>query len=242
MVTTPRARGAGGARQERAKEPPLLPEDVPVTMPDLPLYLDITTARQLKAIADPTRNRILGIIQNQPATAKQIATNLDASPGTIGHHLQVLEAAGLAQVVARRLVRGIVAKYYTRTARIFNFRYSPDTTGGKRAGVDILGQARDELAEATAAYGQQGELPCSSFPHARLSSERALEYKARLDALLKEFIAEPPTPQGQVYGLAMAMFLAPPVLQRVEGPAVGRTARGRRSPDEGAGKLTPDVT
>src|SRR5262249_19643406 len=98
-----------------------LPEDVPVEMPTLPLTLTLTTAQQFKAFGDPVRVRILGIIQQQPATAKQIAGQLGIPPGTIGHHLQVLERAGLAQVVARRLVRGIVAKYYTRTARLFNF-------------------------------------------------------------------------------------------------------------------------
>src|SRR5262249_59022252 len=76
---------------------PTLPESVPVTMPELPPRLVITTAEQFKAIADPTRSRILGIIQSQPATAKQIADRLGIAPGGAGHHLQVLEVAGLAQ-------------------------------------------------------------------------------------------------------------------------------------------------
>lgn len=232
MVTTPRPRRTGTTSQEHAQDPPLLPADVPVTMPDLPLYVDVATAEQLKAVADPTRNRILGIIQNQPATAKQIATNLGASPGTIGHHLQVLEAAGLAQVVARRLVRGIVARYYTRTARILRFTDSLEAIGGEATGMEILRQARDEIAEAVAAGGNERVLS-SSLPHARLSRERAEQYRQRLDALLEEMLAEPSDPDGQVYGLVMALFEAPPYLQRVEGPAVGRTARGRRSPDEG---------
>jgi len=83
---------------------------LPVTMPELPQSVSITSLQQFKAISDRTRSRILGIIQNQPATAKQIAGRLCASPGAIGHHLHVLEAAGLAKVVARRLVRGIVRK------------------------------------------------------------------------------------------------------------------------------------
>ena len=86
-------------------EIPLLPEDVPVTMPALPPTLIINTAQQYKAMGDPTRVKILAIIQQQPATAKQIADRLGIAPGTAGHHLQSLEAAGLAQVVARRLVR-----------------------------------------------------------------------------------------------------------------------------------------
>src|SRR5262249_32492649 len=108
---------------------PVLPDSVPVTMPDLPLQRVIATEQQLKAMGDTTRSRILGIIQNQPATAKQIADRLAATPGAIGHHLRILEAAGLAQVVARRLTRGIVANYYTRTARIFKFDLPPEIAG-----------------------------------------------------------------------------------------------------------------
>jgi len=122
--------------------PAALPEDTPVTMPDLPLSLDVDTPRQMKALADPIRHRILGIIQSRPATAKQIADRLKMPPGTIGHHLQVLESAGLAQVVARRLVRGIVAKYYTRTARIFTYNFPDVVTGKIPALVRLLTDAR----------------------------------------------------------------------------------------------------
>jgi DNA-binding transcriptional ArsR family regulator len=52
-------------------------------------------------------------------TTKQLATRLDGTPGAIGHHLRVLERAGLARIVALRLTKGIVAKYYARTARLF---------------------------------------------------------------------------------------------------------------------------
>src|SRR5947209_16719764 len=120
-------------------------------MPQLPQSVSITSLQQFKAISDRTRSRILGIIQSQPATAKQIADRLGASPGTIGHHLQVLEEAGLAKVVARRLVRGIVAKYYTRTARIFNFTLSKEIRGATTPSFDILSHVRDEFIEAEAA-------------------------------------------------------------------------------------------
>ena len=76
---------------------PVLPEHVPVTMPELPTQLVVNTGQQFKAISDPIRSRILGIIQNQPATAKQIADRLGASPGAIGHHLHVLGYGGLVR-------------------------------------------------------------------------------------------------------------------------------------------------
>lgn len=200
-------------------EPEVLPEDEPVVMPELPLSLEVNTPRQMKALADPVRHRILGIIQNRPATAKQIADRLKMSPGTIGHHLHALEAAGLAKVVARRLVRGIVAKYYTRTARIFSYNFPTDVTGDVPMAVSFLVSARDELAEALADGGP--DLPVkTAFPHARLTPERFAYYEQRLMELVDEFIAEPASEGGAVYSLSVAFFQAPTYLQDVQdGPA-----------------------
>lgn len=190
----------------------VLPEDAPVEMPELPLSLDVNTPQQMKALADPIRHRILGIIQSRPATAKQIADRLKTPPGTIGHHLQVLEAAGLAKVVARRLVRGIVAKYYTRTARIFTYNFPSDVTGKIPALVRFLTDARDELAEALVDGGPDFPVK-TAFPHARLTLERQAYYERRIVELVDEFIAEPPTGGGTVYSLSVALFQSPPYLQ-----------------------------
>lgn len=194
------------------EEPDVLPEDTPVIMPELPLSLTVSTPQQMKALADPIRHRILGIIQNRPATAKQIADRLKMSPGTIGHHLQVLEAAGLAKVVARRLVRGIVARYYTRTARIFTYDFPPDVTGAVPTLVRFLSDARDELAEALVDGGQH-LLVKTAFPHSRLTPERIAYYQQRLIELVDEFIAEPADGDGMLYSLSVALFQAPPYLQ-----------------------------
>ncbi len=201
----------------------VLSEDVPVTMPDLPAKLRVDTAQQFKALGDPTRERILSIIKHEPLTAKQIGERLNIPPGTVGHHLQVLEAAGLAQIVARRLVHGIVAKYYTRTARLFQFDFPPEVTPRIESTLKFLTDARDELADALIAdeeqsanvfHDEQGEIACSTgFPHARLSREHAQEFNQRLRALVEEFATAEPDPDGQVYALATAFFLAPPYLQ-----------------------------
>jgi DNA-binding transcriptional ArsR family regulator len=199
------------------------------TMPELPPQRVLSTDQQFKAIADPLRSKILGIIQTKPATAKQIADRLGEAPGNIGHHLQVLEKAGLAQVVATRIVRGIIAKYYTRTARIFSFSFPPEVTGESPMSIDIIEHARQELLEAMAAYGDK---PCQgAFPHVRISAERARVYQERLEGLLADLLHEPVDPHGQVYGLVYQMFLAPPYLQ--DAPA-------NRSPQErdGDSKLT----
>jgi DNA-binding transcriptional ArsR family regulator len=190
----------------------VLPEDEPVVMPDLPLALEVNSPQHMKALGDPLRHKILGIIQNRPATAKQIADRLKTPPGTIGYHLQVLEAAGLAKVVARRIVRGIVAKYYTRTARIFNYNFPQDVTGSVPTTLQFLADARDELAEALI-DGEAGIPVKTAFPHTRLTPERRDYFERRVMALVDEFIAEIPAPDGIVYSLSLAFFQAPAYLQ-----------------------------
>ncbi len=193
---------------------PVLPANVPVTMPELPVSIPINTAQQFKAISDPMRSRILGIIQNQPATAKQIADILNASPGAIGHHLHVLEAAGLAQVVARRLIRGIVANYYTRTARIFTYDLPREVTGNTSINLKIIAKAYEELAEAEA-DSKEDVNQCAGFPHVRLSPERAQYYSERLQTLVDDILQEIPDPNGKVYGILVSMFMAPAYMQSV---------------------------
>ena len=195
---------------------PVLPGNVPVTMPELPIHIVINTAQQFKAISDPIRSRILGIIQNQPATAKQIADILGASPGAIGHHLHVLEAAGLAQIVARRLVRGIVANYYTRTARIFKYDLPREVTGNTSINLDIMAKAYEELAEAET-NKEEDVNECAGFPHIRLSQERVKYFSERLQSLVDDVLSEVPDPNGKVYGILVSMFMAPDYIQ---GPSV----------------------
>lgn len=195
---------------------PVLSGNVPVTMPELPAQLVINTAQQFKAISDPIRSRILGIIQNQPATAKQIADSLKASPGAIGHHLHVLEAAGLAQIVARRLVRGIVANYYTRTARIFTYDLPREVAGDTSINLDIIAKAYEELAEAEA-NTKEDVNQTAGFPHIRLSPERAKYYSERLQSLVDDVLSEAPDPKGKVYGILVSMFMSPDYIQ---GPTV----------------------
>lgn len=199
-------------REEHEHSIEILPESVPVTMPELPLKLVITTVQQFKALGDSTRDRILSIIQHQPATAKQLAERLGLPPGTIGHHLQVLEGAGLAQVVARRLVRGTVAKYYTRTARIFVYDMAREVTGGDLPTYEMMTRARDELMEALATI-EYDPLRTSSVPRARLSFERAQIYSERIQALVEDFLHESPDPHGDIYELCAALFMAPAYLQ-----------------------------
>jgi DNA-binding transcriptional ArsR family regulator len=185
-------------------------------MPDLPPSLTLRSANQYKALGDPLRVRILELIQHQPRTAKQLSGLLERPPGTIGHQLRVLEAAGLAQVVARRLVKGIVAKYYARTAHIFLVETPQELSAERAPGVVRLQRARDELAESLAALDAGAYFGYEDNPeffHVRLSRERAREYRDRLSALTADLLHETPDLEGTVFAVSVAFFVAPPSMQ-----------------------------
>lgn len=193
--------------------PPVLPEGVPVEMPELPVHHAINTMEQFKALSNTTRSKILGMVQHQPATAKQIATRLGATPGAIGHHLKVLEEAGLVQIVARRSTHGIVANYYTRVARIFDFNLAPEALAIEGT-LNIVNTFREQLIEAkdTLDEGDEG-VGCLGFPHARLSPAQARHYTERLTAIADDLLAEPPSANGEVYGIFVSLFKSPAYLQ-----------------------------
>src|SRR5438105_765892 len=86
---------------------------------ELQEVLQLTTPEQFKAIGDPTRTKILGLIAQRAATTKQIAEALRLPKGTVGHHLRVLEWTGLIRVGRPRPARAITEKYYGRVARLY---------------------------------------------------------------------------------------------------------------------------
>jgi DNA-binding transcriptional ArsR family regulator len=178
--------------------------------------LTIRSAKQYRALGDPLRVRLLELIQHQPRTAKQLAELLERPPGTIGHQLRVLEDAGLAQVVARRQIRGIVAKYYARTAHIFEVETPQELAADSPSGEVRLRRAWDELAESLVALGDAAYFGYEGNPeffHVRLSTERAAAYRDRLAALTRDLLHEAADPNGTVFAVSIAFFVAPPAMQ-----------------------------
>lgn len=74
---------------------------------------------QLSAIADPRRLAILRMMMVRPLTLTQIGERLGKHPAWVRHHMQVLVAAGLAELVEERVVRNYTEKYYGASAGAF---------------------------------------------------------------------------------------------------------------------------
>jgi DNA-binding transcriptional ArsR family regulator len=199
--------------EEDAAGTEILPESVPVEMPELPPSLRVSSEVQFKALGHPLRARILQMTRFQPLTAKQIAGELESTPGAIGHHLQVLERAGLVRVVARRLVNNLtVAKYYARTAAIFDLAFPREVSGESSIEVVLLHQVRDEMVAALP-QAREGALMDAWFPHKQLAPERMQVYWQRIMQLVEDFLREPSDPRGKAYTLFITTFRSPPYLQ-----------------------------
>ena len=189
-------------------------------MPDYELddTIELVRPDQLKAVGDPLRFTIMGLLSDRAATTSQLAEALDRPRGTIGHHLKVLEAAGLVRVVRTRQVRALTEKYYGRVARVSVLPDAAPSGEGSITGL-ALRQALSELADAPAQ-----PKPTVGIRHARLSEESAARFADRLDQIIDEF-DEDVDPDAPVYGFVYAVYRTswPTLPQDGVGPEPGST-------------------
>lgn len=80
--------------------------------------------RALEAFADPTRQAVLNLLRQQPATVGELAGQLPVSRPAVSQHLQVLKAAGLVQEERRG------TRHY--------FRINPKSLAELRAHIDSM--------------------------------------------------------------------------------------------------------
>lgn len=163
----------------------------------------VSQPHQLRALGDDVRARIVLLIRERAASITQLAEALSMPKGTVGHHVKVLEQAGLVHVVRTRKVRALTEKYYGRTARLFVMRSEtlPEELAGGVLTAQMLRQAANELLAARPADDQ------SALLHVRLSPNDARRFQRRLNKLAADFRAAE-TPDGELYAFAFALFRA----------------------------------
>ena len=81
--------------------------------------IELNTAAQLRALADPIRSMILDLLLERAATVTELASAIGRPKSTVAHHVAVLVDVGMLKVVRTRRVRAIEERYYGRTARLF---------------------------------------------------------------------------------------------------------------------------
>jgi DNA-binding transcriptional ArsR family regulator len=96
---------------------------------------DEADAAQFRALADPVRRRILERLVGAPASAGQLARQLDLPRVNVTHHLGVLAAAGLVDQAPRRA--SVNALALTRLRRYFDRALTVAAIGRVGATVDF---------------------------------------------------------------------------------------------------------
>jgi len=158
----------------------------------------LTDAEQVKAIADTTRTRILQVLDDRPASAKQLSGLLGMTHGKVGHHLKVLERHGLVEVVEERQVRAMTEKLYGLTYDTLRVRL----TG--RSDVDPLVFLFEQAIREAAPAADQPFPAGRRLYSVRMPETRAAEFARRLEQLADEFAAS--EGEGPVFGLAGAVY------------------------------------
>lgn len=163
--------------------------------------LVVQEPEQLRALGDDLRSRIVVLLRDRAHSTTELAARLGLPKGTVGHHLKVLEKAGLVRVVRTRQVRALTERYYGRAARLFVFK-STDADG-----EDVRNVAAASLRRAAEEMLPLGADDRTTFAvvRARLDDADARRLTRRLERLIDDFrAAESAT--GRPYGLAAALY------------------------------------
>jgi predicted ArsR family transcriptional regulator len=169
------------------------------TMPHVTQRRDATPA-EFKAMAHPLRLRILRLCLHDALTNKEIADRLNQDPATTLHHVRTLCATGfLTPDPPRTGKRGALEKPYrsTRKSWTLSVAAANERATSVLAGIDAL---RAELTDA----GPEA-IVINSRCGLRLSADELAELASRLDQLIEEYAARPPTQAGSNVGLHVTL-------------------------------------
>jgi DNA-binding transcriptional ArsR family regulator len=167
---------------------------------DAPETLVVSAPEQLRALADDVRAAVISLLRERAYSTQQLAEKLGIPKGTVGHHLKVLESAGLIHIVRTRQVRAVTEKFYGRTARLFLYQ-TEDPADARAIGTSMLRQAASELERSRDGTG-------FGLTRANLAKKDLDRLERRLKKLIEDFRAAE-TPGGEPYALVTAIYRRP---------------------------------
>ena len=139
-----------------------------------------------KALAEPTRLKIIGLLARQPLTVGQMAEMLDLRPSTISNHLSQLAHVGLVSARPESYYN-VYSLDINALEEMAKRLLARETLPGVAAGVDVDAYDRNVIANFTLPDGR-----IKSFPAQRKKFEAILRY------VLKDFEPGVRYPEKQV--------------------------------------------
>jgi DNA-binding transcriptional ArsR family regulator len=156
------------------------------------------TDAEARALASSLRLRILRMTLDEPLTNQQIAERLGRHPASVLHHVRTLLDTGfLAPEGERRGARGAREIPYRATRKSWR-------TEVPREGHDAMVQAF--LEESRAAGTERTQIARLGL---RLTGPEFEDFSERLNGLLAEYAARPPSPGGEPWSVFLAVHPDP---------------------------------
>jgi len=180
----------------------------------------IDSVDQLKVFADPLRQRILQSFCCNPATTKQIATEMGEKSTRLYHHVHLLEEIGFIKIVDTKQNRGTIEKYYQSAAKKFVIDHALMGQTGQDAGNTpadknllintlqaCLVEARDFFVpEMADAEGKKEAPSMIARSKIRLSKTQMDAFIERCCDLMEELSALESDDGELMYSLTLALF------------------------------------
>jgi len=161
----------------------------------------VAEPKQLKAMADPLRTQLIQLLRDRARSTQEISEELGIPKGTVGHHLKVLEAAGLIRIVRTRKVRAMTEKFYGRTARLFLY-HAEDHDSVLAISSNTLRQAAGEVESAAVVTG-------FGLVRARLTRKDVKRLERRAQKLMEDFRTAD-TPGGKPWSMTTGVWSSEP--------------------------------
>jgi DNA-binding transcriptional ArsR family regulator len=183
-------------------------EEIRLPRPDYDAadVLVVREPEQLRALGDDLRAKLVVLLRERAASTSELAEKLGLPKGTVGHHVKVLEKAGLIRVVRTRKVRAVTERYYGRTARLFLFKSSDDA--GSEGVRDVAAASLRTVAEEMLPSADDDRATFAVL-RVRLTDADARRFERRLEKLYREF-RDADDPSGDPYGLVAALYRRAP--------------------------------
>lgn len=181
----------------------------------------LSDLKQVKALADPLRQSVLGAFCGEPKTTKQVAEGLGEKPTKLYHHVERLERVGLLKLVEKRQNRGTVEKYYQAVGKKFAVhpKLFGDLPKGKKSPIEralacAFDSALEEIRQGLEVklLGTGAGHPTAVFGQAqiRATPKQAMRLRAQIEGLMKKVRRES-RDQGDPYRILIVSYpLIPP--------------------------------
>jgi DNA-binding transcriptional ArsR family regulator len=90
-----------------------------------------TSIEHARAIEDPARAKIMEFLYKKSLSAEQISNELKKTGykkalTTVRHHLEILKASGLVQIVKIEESRGAITKFYSTSTKLLGYQAPED--------------------------------------------------------------------------------------------------------------------